>query len=586
MAQELKTRLYTIKINPITGLVDAPKKMFFYRTDAETSVLQVQSTEELPTGSVVSLTCIKKSTQSIVTMTSTVGADNKTFICGLLSQFTSTSDTLTCEVKITQETDKVTTFPSFTILVNPSIVDGVEGGVDPVEETTLSNLIAEVNDALSSVSEVVQGADGRGITSITKTGTNGLVDTYTITYTDATTSTFEVTNGKDGVDGVDGADGADGTNGTDGRGIVNITKTSTSGLVDTYTILYTDETTSTFTVTNGKDGSGGGGTGSDGRGITSITKTGTEGLVDTYTITYTDDTTSTFTVTNGTTGADGRGIVNVEKTGTSGLVDTYTITYTDETTSTFTITNGKDGADGSGGTGTGGTGNTLYNYSDFEDTAKYTGLGISKSSPNGTGYPLESSLTRRCFKVTLTDPLTAWQNYNDLFFAFGRLSNLYYNNNLSTSSLTNKYKGKLYARIEFNGVKGTVAEPTLETYTKDWDFEIIDFPKALFKKPYYNFVFELKLDKTNNIVQLWVHSMDCHTATVSFATDETSQTVEGGSTLLMSFKMNGSSAISMMIKSITLYFFNEAEDGTNVSAGQFDSTTTSYKVKFCGKIES
>ena len=332
MVQELKTRLYTITINPISGLVDAPKKMFFYRTDAETSVLQIQSTEELPTGSVVSLTCIKKSTQSIVTMTSTVGTDNKTFICGLLSQFTSTSDTLTCEVKLTQETDKVTTFPSFTILVNPSIVDGVEGGQDPVEETTLSNLIAEVNDALSNVSEVIQGADGRGITSIAKTGTNGLVDTYTITYTDATTSTFTVTNGKDGVDG---------TNGTDGRGIVSITKTSTSGLVDTYTILYTDETTSTFTVTNGADGSGGGGTGSDGRGITSITKTGTEGLVDTYTITYTDNTTSTFTVTNGEAGADGRGIVSVGKTSTSGLVDTYTITYTDETTSTFTDTNGK-----------------------------------------------------------------------------------------------------------------------------------------------------------------------------------------------------------------------------------------------------
>ena len=39
--------------------------------------------------------------------------------------------------------------------------------------------------------------------------------------------------------------------GQDGRGIVSITKTSTSGNVDTYTILYTDYTTSTFTVTNG-----------------------------------------------------------------------------------------------------------------------------------------------------------------------------------------------------------------------------------------------------------------------------------------------------------------------------------------------
>ena len=42
------------------------------------------------------------------------------------------------------------------------------------------------------------GATGNGIASITKTSTSGLVDTYTITYTDNTTSTFEVTNGEDG----------------------------------------------------------------------------------------------------------------------------------------------------------------------------------------------------------------------------------------------------------------------------------------------------------------------------------------------------------------------------------------------------
>lgn len=46
----------------------------------------------------------------------------------------------------------------------------------------------------------VMGADGKGIVSIEKTGTSGLVDTYTITYTDETTSTFEVTNGEGGAD--------------------------------------------------------------------------------------------------------------------------------------------------------------------------------------------------------------------------------------------------------------------------------------------------------------------------------------------------------------------------------------------------
>ena len=45
------------------------------------------------------------------------------------------------------------------------------------------------------------GATGNGISSITKTSTSGLVDTYTITYTNGTTSTFEITNGKDGEDG-------------------------------------------------------------------------------------------------------------------------------------------------------------------------------------------------------------------------------------------------------------------------------------------------------------------------------------------------------------------------------------------------
>lgn len=40
----------------------------------------------------------------------------------------------------------------------------------------------------------IKGKDGRGITSINKTGTTGPVDTYTITYTDNTTSTFTVNN--------------------------------------------------------------------------------------------------------------------------------------------------------------------------------------------------------------------------------------------------------------------------------------------------------------------------------------------------------------------------------------------------------
>lgn len=75
-------------------------------------------------------------------------------------------------------------------------------------------------------------------------------------------------------------------------------------------------------------------------GISSVTKTGTSGLVDTYTVSLQDGSSSTFTVTNG------KGITSIAKTSTSGLVDTYTITFNDGNTTTFDVTNGQNGADG------------------------------------------------------------------------------------------------------------------------------------------------------------------------------------------------------------------------------------------------
>ena len=56
-------------------------------------------------------------------------------------------------------------------------------------------------------------------------------------------SNIKVVNGKLYIDGVAYEFG--------GVGITNIAKTGTSGLVDTYTITMTDGTTNTFTVTNG-----------------------------------------------------------------------------------------------------------------------------------------------------------------------------------------------------------------------------------------------------------------------------------------------------------------------------------------------
>lgn len=105
--------------------------------------------------------------------------------------------------------------------------------------------------------------------------------------------------------------------------------------------------------------------GPEGVGIVSIEKTATAGLVDTYTVTYTDGNTDTFTVTNG---AKGVGIISIEKTATAGLVDTYTITLSDGNTYDFTVTNGSGGSGvPEGGT----TGQVLAKKSDADGDAEW-----------------------------------------------------------------------------------------------------------------------------------------------------------------------------------------------------------------------
>lgn len=60
--------------------------------------------------------------------------------------------------------------------------------------------------------------------------------------------------GEQGIQGPQGQQGPQGIPGPTGTGISTIQKTSTSGLVDTYTITFTDGTTATYTVTNGEKG--------------------------------------------------------------------------------------------------------------------------------------------------------------------------------------------------------------------------------------------------------------------------------------------------------------------------------------------
>ena len=67
----------------------------------------------------------------------------------------------------------------------------VKNGYIGTEEEWLNSLIGK------------QGPTGISIVKVEKTKTEGLVDTYTITYSDETTSTFQITNGKTPVKGTD-----------------------------------------------------------------------------------------------------------------------------------------------------------------------------------------------------------------------------------------------------------------------------------------------------------------------------------------------------------------------------------------------
>ena len=198
-----------------------------------------------------------------------------------------------------------------------------------------------------------QGEVVRSVSKIEKTNTYGLIDEYTITYTDGTTSIFIVTNGKDGEPGVQGFPGVDGHTPTitideNGHWVIDGVTTSFDavgpqgpqgpqgpagqdgltpyiGVNGNWWIGETD----TGVKAQGQNGEDGyipligengnwwiGGTdtgvpaqGQAGRGIASIDKTDSQGLIDVYTITYTDGTTSTFFVTNGSDGsAQGQGV--------------------------------------------------------------------------------------------------------------------------------------------------------------------------------------------------------------------------------------------------------------------------------------
>lgn len=181
-----------------------------------------------------------------------------------------------------------------------------------------------------------RGHTGVGIRDIVRTagdGSAGTVDTYTVTFTDATTTTFDVTHGKDGIRWYTGITAPDAGVGVDGDLFFNISTNhyyiKEAGVWNTrgtlrgeafnsnasgtfvgraaydneptgfgYTVLDAAVPTLYFKLSDTAGDWDSGTAVGKGVGISTIIKTGSVGNVDTYTITYDDFRTFTFEITN------------------------------------------------------------------------------------------------------------------------------------------------------------------------------------------------------------------------------------------------------------------------------------------------
>ena len=149
-----------------------------------------------------------------------------------------------------------------------TVINLLEEEITKVEnlESQIDGKLEEVDTAIDNIHTAIQETENLDLDAEKE----GQTTTVTLTKKDGTTKTVHIDDGVDlqfmwqgtslGVKTAEQSEytfvdlqGAAGPVGATGNGIQSITKTATSGLVDTYTITYTNGNTTTFTVTNGED---------------------------------------------------------------------------------------------------------------------------------------------------------------------------------------------------------------------------------------------------------------------------------------------------------------------------------------------
>lgn len=160
------------------------------------------------------------------------------------------------------EGDTLATFP-FWLIVEPNPAAGEQISNDYYKITSMAELNAAFDAKVSELER--RAASGEFAGPPGPAGPKGADGTMSFAdLTEEQRESLRGPRGYTGAQGPQGETGPTGPQGNAGRGIVSITRTSGNGAAgtsDIYTIKYTDNTTSTFQVRNGANGTGSSGPG-------------------------------------------------------------------------------------------------------------------------------------------------------------------------------------------------------------------------------------------------------------------------------------------------------------------------------------